>query len=76
MKTLSAVLLAALLVALPSSCKSSGSDDAAAAVPCRCGTAEADLEGCAHPACRAGRTNPDNPECVCGTLEIPATKEK
>ena len=75
MKTLSAVLLAALLVALPSSCKSSGSDDAAA-VPCRCGTAEADLEGCAHAACRAGRTNPDNPDCVCGTLDIPATKEK
>ena len=71
MKTLSAMLLATLLVALPSSCKSSGSD---ADVPCRCGTAQADLEGCAHAACRAGKTNPDNPDCVCGQLDIPAKK--
>jgi hypothetical protein len=73
MKTLSTFLLAALLTALPSSCKSS-SADASADVPCRCGTAQADLEGCAHPACRAGKTNPDNPDCVCGQLEIPAKK--
>ena len=75
MKTLSAVLLAALLLALPSSCKSSGSGSGSDAdVPCRCGTAQADLEGCAHPACRGGKTNPDNPDCVCGQLELPAKK--
>lgn len=74
MKTLSAVILTACLAALPSSCKSS--DAEAKAVPCRCGTPMADFEGCAHPTCREGKTNPANPECVCGTLEIPATKEK
>jgi hypothetical protein len=68
------VLLTAFLTALPSSCKSSDAD--AKAVPCRCGTPMADFEGCAHPTCRAGKTNHANPDCVCGTLEIPATKEK
>jgi len=70
MKTLSVVLLTAFLLALPSSCKSS--DAEAKAVPCRCGTPEADLEGCAHPTCMAGKTNSANPDCVCGTLDIPA----
>jgi hypothetical protein len=52
------------------------SDPAASAdVSCRCGTPLGDLEGCAHAACRAGRNNPDNPDCVCGTLEIPAAQE-
>jgi len=74
MKTLSVVLLAAFLTVLPSSCKSSGSD--AEAIPCRCGTPMADLEGCAHPLCRAGKTNPDNPDCVCGSLDIPAKEKK
>lgn len=73
MKTLSVVLLAAFLTVLPSSCKSSGSD---ADILCRCGTAMADLEGCSHPACRAGKMNPANPNCVCGTLDIPAGKAK
>ena len=73
MKTLSVVFLTACLAVLPSSCKSSGSEKAD--VPCRCGTAMADFEGCAHPTCRAGKTNPANPECVCGTLDIPSTKE-
>lgn len=71
MKTISALFLAALLAASFSSCKSTGSD---ADLPCVCGTQMGDLEGCAHPTCRAGRTNPDNPLCVCGDLEIPGAK--
>jgi len=72
MKTLTAVLLAALLMALPSSCKSPQAD-----IPCRCGTPLADMEGCEHSLCREGKTNPDNPNCVCGKLDIPAgTTEK
>ena len=63
-------LVAALVLALPSSCKSPGAD-----IPCRCGTAMADLEGCAHPDCVAGHSNPDNAACVCGTLEIPHGKK-
>jgi hypothetical protein len=30
-----------------------------------------ELEGCAHPLCMAGKNNPANPKCVCGTIEIP-----
>ena len=73
MKTLSLLLVAALLVAIPSSCKSSSQT---ANIPCVCGTPEGDLEGCEHPICREGKTNPDNPKCVCGTLEIPNGKKK
>jgi len=71
---LSTALVAALLLALPMACKSSSSSSAD--VPCRCGTPIGDLEGCAHPSCMAGKNNPDNPDCVCGTIEIPAAKEK
>lgn len=71
MKTLSTLLLAALLTALPTSCKSPSSESD---VPCRCGTPLADLEGCAHASCMAGKTNPDNPDCVCGKLELPPEK--
>ena len=82
-------IVAALLVALPVSCKSSSSDSSStssspsgsparsdATAACNCGTPLGDLEGCAHPACMAGKNNPDNPDCVCGTIEIPAAKEK
>lgn len=66
-------LLAIVLFAVPSaSCKSTEKAD----VPCRCGTPMGDLEGCAHAACAAGKTNPDNPLCVCGKLEIPESKKK
>jgi hypothetical protein len=34
----------------------------------------ADVEGCAHHACLSGHRNPDNPDCVCGTLTIPKSK--
>jgi hypothetical protein len=67
---LSVLLLAALFLPLTSACTSA--PEAEADVPCRCGTPLGDLEGCAHEDCRAGRNNPDNPDCVCGTLEIPA----
>ena len=76
---LSQVLVAALLVALPMACKSSSSSsssESSEGVTCQCGTPLGDLEGCAHPTCLAGRNNPDNPDCVCGTIEIPAAKEK
>jgi len=73
MKTL-LPFLAALSLAV--ACASPAEDASAPAdVPCRCGTPMGDLEGCAHSDCRAGRNNPDNPDCVCGTLEIPAAKE-
>jgi hypothetical protein len=38
--------------------------------PCTCGTPEARFGGCAHPACMSGEGNPDNPDCVCGGIEI------
>jgi hypothetical protein len=72
MKTLSTLFVVALLAALPSSCKSTE----ATHLPCVCGTPEGDLEGCENPICRDGKTNPDNPKCVCGTLEIPNGKKK
>lgn len=43
--------------------------------PCRCGTPMGDLEGCGHADCRAGRENPDNPDCVCGSLELTAEEK-
>ena len=70
MKTM-LLLIAALLLSLGASCKSPEPE-----VPCRCGTAMADLEGCAHPECVAGRQNPDNPQCVCGQIEIPQGKKE
>lgn len=67
------LLPAALMLLLPTSCTSSAP---AEDVPCRCGTPLGDLEGCAHSKCRDGKNNPDNPDCVCGSLEIPAAKGK
>jgi hypothetical protein len=72
MKTLLSIT-AALLLTLGTACKSSSDD---VDIPCRCGTPMADLEGCAHPQCIAGKTNPDNPQCVCGQIEIPQSKKK
>lgn len=57
----------ALLLFLPLGCRS-GSSASGADLPCTCGTAEADLVGCAHAACLDGERNPDNPDCVCGGL--------
>ena len=72
MSTFQALALA-LLATLPLACRSNSSSDAD--VPCRCGTELGDLEGCAHSACAAGKNNPDNPSCVCGMIDIPATKK-
>ena len=58
-----------LLLLLPIACRST--DKKAAELPCTCGTAEADFQGCPHASCLAGRNNPDNPLCVCGTMSIP-----
>jgi hypothetical protein len=61
-----------LLVALAGACRTSESpshgDDAN--VPCTCGTPDALFEGCASPLCASGRGNPNNPDCVCGTMRI------
>ena len=62
------LFLAAVPLLLATACKSNA---AKAEVPCTCGTPEANLYGCAHSTCLEGKTNPDNPECVCGTLSIP-----
>ncbi len=61
-------LLVSCLAMLSFACRATPS---AAAVPCTCGTPQADIEGCAHATCLAGATNPDNPDCVCGTLSFP-----
>jgi len=66
MKSLRALALSAVCL-LPLACRSSTEKDE---VPCTCGTAQADIEGCAHEACLRGERNPDNPDCVCGTLKI------
>jgi len=73
MKTLQLFAIV-LLAALPLACKSSSSSSADA--PCTCGTPMGDLEGCGHKACVSGKPNPDNPNCVCGKLEIPQSKPK
>lgn len=70
MKTVLFVMIA-LLATLSTSCKSTSDAD----IPCRCGTPMADMEGCANPICRAGKNNPANPDCVCGTIEIPTAKK-
>jgi len=57
-------LLMAALLLLPAACASSPGN------PCTCGDPKTDLEGCANEICMSGETNPDNPDCVCGTLSI------
>ena len=65
-RTFSLALLALCL--LPLSCRSGAQRTE---VPCTCGQPEADFRGCEHHQCLAGQRNPDNPDCVCGTLSIP-----
>ena len=67
-KKILSILLASSLAASSLACKSSRT---AAEVPCTCGTPESDIEGCAHATCLAGKTNSENPDCVCGALSIP-----
>jgi len=56
------------LILIPLACRGTG---VASDSPCTCGQPAADIEGCAHPKCLAGERNPDNPDCICGTLSIP-----
>ena len=52
-------------------CRSDDSDKAPDTnYPCICGTPEASVKQCLHPLCLNGEGNPDNPDCVCGTLSI------
>lgn len=67
MKLRSLALL--VLCSVPLACRSSGAS--MHEVPCICGQPAADFEGCAHEACVKGQRNPDNPDCVCGSLTIP-----
>ena len=57
------------LILMPFACRGA---EAANDIPCTCGQPATDIEGCAHPNCLAGERNPDNPDCVCGTLSIPS----
>jgi hypothetical protein len=67
MKPLQTLALS-LICLLPLGCRSSAVEDE---VPCTCGEPVADIEGCAHLSCLRGERNPDNPDCVCGSLTIP-----
>lgn len=62
------LLVLVSICAVPLACHSS---PARHEVPCVCGQPAADIEGCAHHACLQGKRNPDNPDCVCGSLSIP-----
>lgn len=72
-RTLAPLLLACGLLTL-SACKSKDNatapDSASVPVPCTCGDAFTDLEGCPCPKCSSGEGNPDNPHCVCGTIDL------
>lgn len=68
MRTLRTLALLVFFVAPPAACHSNA---ARSEVPCTCGQPAADIEGCAHDACLGGHRNPDNADCVCGTLTIP-----
>ena len=70
-KAATRLLFSLLLILSPLACRSSSS---LREVPCTCGTPKADMQGCAHATCLAGKQNPDNPECVCGALSIPKSK--
>ena len=71
MKLTTILALLALLSGAGSS-RSSGSTahPENAEIPCTCGTADALFEGCANPMCASGHNNPNNPDCVCGTIHI------
>ena len=60
--------LALSFLVLPLACHSNAPR---ADVPCTCRQRAADIEGCAHAPCLSGHRNPDNPDCVCGSLTIP-----
>lgn len=57
-----------LFISVPLGCRSNAPQQD---VPCTCGQPAADIEGCAHHLCLKGQRNPDNPDCICGSLTIP-----
>jgi hypothetical protein len=79
MKSIAILLVLAALAGI-TACKSHSATDskssAKTTIPCTCGTPEAQMEGCANPICLSGKTNPDNPNCVCGSLTIAPTSKK
>lgn len=64
----SLLILSAALALTFAACGSNAPKVDHSDVPCICGTDEALIDGCAHPLCLADHRNPDNPDCVCGTL--------
>jgi hypothetical protein len=44
-------------------------------VECICGTPEEAIYGCPYSRCARGEGNPDNPDCVCGTLSLEYVEE-
>jgi hypothetical protein len=67
MKTLSVLFLLTFALA---GCRSDGSGQESTDFPCICGTPEAAMKCCLHPLCLSGEGNPENPDCVCGTISI------
>jgi hypothetical protein len=56
-------------ILLLAGCRGTTSDATSRAQPaCVCGTHEARVHGCHHPACASGAGNPDNPNCHCAPL--------
>ena len=62
------VILLIVLSSLSFACTSTAASDEN--IPCTCGQPEADIDGCAHALCLAGKSNPENPDCVCGALSL------
>lgn len=67
MKLIPTLLVAAL--ATLAGCRANDPDPEATPA-CTCGTPMADFDGCAHPLCLSGEGNAENPDCVCGRLEL------
>ncbi|MCA8979067.1 MAG: hypothetical protein H6831_02380 [Planctomycetes bacterium] len=70
----SLLILAAALAFAFASCGSNCCKTEESNVPCICGTDEALIDGCAHPLCLQDKRNPDNPDCVCGTMTFEEDK--
>jgi hypothetical protein len=72
------VALAGLMILGACSSTSSTGGNAGAGPKCTCGTLATAVNGCQHPMCMQGKTNPDNPKCHCGpiTATKPANGDK
>jgi len=71
------IIVAAALLAALASCQNNKAEEPAstADIPCICGTPEATFEGCPNPLCVSGEGNPDNPDCLCDTLDFEEAAE-